>query len=95
MKANDLKPKKRTDTESEKPEVPGDFICIDLQQKRMVLEFLGSSYQKPKGQVLVHLKLCLHCREIAANKHKTERLFEPNPLSYSCWDIIPSINHVG
>lgn len=93
MNAKDLKVKKSTETDSGKPEVPEDFICIDPKQKRMVLEFLDNFNQRPTDQVLVHLKLCLYCREIAANK-KPELLFEPNPLSYSCWSIIPSTNHV-
>lgn len=93
MNAKNLKVKKATETDSEKAEVPEGFICIDPGQKRMVLKFLDNSNHRPTGQVLVHLKLCLHCREIAANK-KPELLFEPNPLSYSCWSIIPSTNHV-
>ena len=94
MKTKHFKAKKATETDSEKPEVPGDFICIDPQQKPMVMEFLANSNQKPSGQVRVHVELCLHCLEIAVNKRKTERLFEPNPLAYSCW-ITPSTNYVA
>ena len=89
-----LTAKRATETDSEKPEVPEDFICVDPQQKPMVLQFLASSNQKPLGQILVHLELCLHCREIAANMRKTESSSNPNPPYYSCWDIIPSTNHV-
>lgn len=95
MNTKDLKAKEATETDSEKPEVPEDFICIDPQQKPMVMKFLANSDQKPRGQVRVHLELCLHCREIAVNKRKTQRLFEPNPLAYSCREIILPTNYVA
>jgi hypothetical protein len=95
MEAKDSKAKKANESDSEKPEVPEDFICIDPQQKPMVLQFLSDFNQNLKDEALVHLKLCLHCREIAANLPKIHRSARPKPPYYPCWDIVASSTHVS
>lgn len=52
--------------EHDKPEVP-DLICIDPTQKMTVLQAFANFNQELKGQVLAHLDLCLHCRELAGS----------------------------
>lgn len=74
--------KKRGGTQDEKPEVPEDFICIDPEQKLLVFDFLNGFKQDVKNIALLHLKLCLHCREIAATVLKINRYLEPKSGHY-------------
>lgn len=69
----DPKVKKGTEFNHEKPEVPEGFICIDPEQKPMVLRALANFTEEVTGQALVHLRLCLHCREIAETMQKAYR----------------------
>jgi hypothetical protein len=82
--------KKLTGTEAEKPEVPEDFICIDPSQQSLVYGFLksfnngfnnGFSHEV-KEMAKIHLRLCLRCREIAAEVLKTDRYSEPKSAYY-------------
>ncbi|HLL70930.1 MAG TPA: hypothetical protein VK363_05820 [Pyrinomonadaceae bacterium] len=74
--------KKHAGTEAEKPEVPEDFICIDPEQKPLVFDFLNGFKQELKEAALIHLRLCLHCREIAATVLKINRYLEPKSGQY-------------
>lgn len=66
MQTIDFKTRKAPETDSERPEVPEHFTCIDPAQKPMVLLFLTNHDPNLKEQAMVHLRLCLHCRDIAA-----------------------------
>lgn len=74
MKTTEKARKKQTGMEDEQPEVPEDFICIDPEQKPVVLDFLKGSEQDLKEAALLHLRLCLHCREMAETVLKIKRL---------------------
>jgi len=92
-----MKGKKLEDMENEheKPEVP-DLICIDPAQKTMVLQAFANFNQELKGQVLAHLDLCLHCRELAGSmlanyrslaRQKTNAL-RPNAQHRRCTNVV-------
>lgn len=74
--------KKRGGIQDEKPEVPEDFICIDPEQKPLVFDFLNGFKQDLKEVALLHLRLCLHCREMAATVLKINRYLEPKSGHY-------------
>lgn len=61
-----FKTRRAAENDSERPEVPENFTCIDPAQKPMVLRFLVKRDPNLKEQAMVHLRLCLHCRDIAA-----------------------------
>lgn len=82
MKTKEKVRKKNTGTQAEKPEVPEDFICIDPEQKPLVFDFLNGFEQNLKETVLLHLRLCLHCREIAGTVLKINRYLEPKSGHY-------------
>ncbi|HEX8847748.1 MAG TPA: hypothetical protein VF791_24115 [Pyrinomonadaceae bacterium] len=82
MKTKEKVKKKRGGTQDEKPEVPEDFICIDPEQKPLVFDFLNGFKQELKEAALLHLRLCLHCREIAATVLKINRYLEPKSGNY-------------
>lgn len=74
--------KKQAGTKAKKPEVPGEFICIDPEQKSLVFDFLNGFKQELKEAALFHLRLCLHCREIAGTVLKINRHLEPESGHY-------------
>ncbi len=78
MKVNQNIRKKVAETEGEKPEVPEDFICIDPAEKPLVFDFLTGLKQELAEVALIHLRLCLHCREIATTFLKINNYLEPN-----------------
>jgi hypothetical protein len=82
MKAKEKVKKKRGGTQDEKPEVPEDFICIDPKQQPLVFDFLNGFKQDLKEVALLHLRLCLHCREIAATVLKINKYLEPKSGHY-------------
>lgn len=51
--------------DSELPRITGRFICIDPSQRHLVYDFLADFNQGGRESALVHLRLCLHCRELA------------------------------
>jgi hypothetical protein len=74
--------KKGSGTEDENSEVPEDFTCIDPDQEPLVFDFLNGFKQDLKEKVLLHLRLCLHCSEIAATILKINRYLEPKSGHY-------------
>lgn len=68
MQTIDFKTRRAPEIDSERPEVPEQFTCIDPAQKPMVLLFLSNRDPQLKEQAMVHLRLCLQCREIAAKQ---------------------------
>lgn len=68
--------------DGEQPEVPEDFICIDPEQQPLVFDFLNNSNQDIKETALMHLELCLHCREVAATIIKIKKYLELGPRHY-------------
>lgn len=95
MNFQDLTAKEAAQTDSEKPEVPEDFICIDPQQESMVLQFLTTFNQSLREQALVHLKLCLRCRETADTMLDTKRSATTEPQPYLFIDKIVMSDHVS
>jgi hypothetical protein len=70
--------KKVDETEGDKPEVPGDFICIDPTEKPLVFDFLNGAREDIEEELaLLHIRLCLHCRKIAATLLKARAYLEP------------------
>lgn len=60
------KVRKKDDEEDISPSrLPRNFICIDPSQRQLVFEYLSSFDQGIKEPALFHLRLCLHCREVA------------------------------
>jgi hypothetical protein len=66
MKVKELK-RNSTEAEatSELPQIPKNFICVDPSQRDLVFDFLADFNQDLKESALTHLRLCLHCRELA------------------------------
>ena len=91
----DFKTKQAPETDSERPEVPDHFTCVDPAQKLMVLHFLSNLDPNLKEQALVHLRLCLHCRDIAA-KHLSNLPNESSRPTYtSRVELGIATNHVS
>lgn len=82
MNINQQVKKEFAETDVEQPEVPEDFICIDPPQQPLVLDYLSNFNQEIKEAALIHLKLCLHCRELAATVLKVNRYLEPKSGQY-------------
>lgn len=82
MKTKEKVRKKCDGTEAEQPEVPEDFICIDPEQKSLVFDFLNGFNQEVEELAMLHLRLCLYCREIAATHLKINRYLEPKTGYY-------------
>ena len=59
------------------PCVPKDFICVDPERKPLVLDFLMDFRQDLREPAITHIKLCLHCREMAATVLKLNGHVEP------------------
>lgn len=76
MRFKEIAKEKATGTDGEQPEVPEDFICIDPPQKPLVFDFLTNFDQDIKELAMLHLRLCLHCREIAATVLEINRYLE-------------------
>jgi hypothetical protein len=53
------------EADSEPPQIPGKFVCIDPAQEHLIYDFLTDFNQDTKESALIHLRLCLHCRELA------------------------------
>ncbi|HEY0077890.1 MAG TPA: hypothetical protein VGB73_04530 [Pyrinomonadaceae bacterium] len=82
MKVEESAKKRFAETDSEEPGVPEDFSCIDPPQMPLVFDFLNTSNQDLKEMVLIHLQLCLHCRELAETVLKINRYLEPKSGHY-------------
>lgn len=82
MKVKHNSRKKSAETEGEKPEVPEDFICIDPAEKPQVFDFLTGLRQDVAELAFIHLRLCLHCRELAATVLKINKYLEPKLVHY-------------
>jgi hypothetical protein len=76
--------KKVDQTEGDKPEVPGDFICIDPTEKPLVFDFLNGFKEDIEELALLHLRLCLHCRKLAATLLKARAYLEPKAEPCLC-----------
>lgn len=72
----------KRDTKGDEPEIPGDFICIDLAQKPLVFEYLTRFNPDLKRTALVHLKLCLHCSELAGELLDEGELCQSWPVPF-------------
>lgn len=84
-----------TQTDCEKPEVPEDFICIDPQQRIMVFEFLTNLTPSLKQQALIHLKLCLYCREIAETLLDPQRCLPTEAQYYLFKNRVVASDHIS
>jgi len=95
MQTIDFKTKQAPETDSERPEVPDQFTCVDPAQKRMVRLFLSNLDPNLKEQALVHLKLCLHCREFAAKQLNESPKESSNSIYTSRVELDVTPNHVS
>jgi hypothetical protein len=79
MKTNEKVKKRCPETESNPSRLPKNFICIDPAERPVVFDFLKDSTQDQtlKDAALIHLRLCLHCREAAATVLKIKKYLEP------------------
>lgn len=90
-----FKTRRAAENDSERPEVPEHFTCIDPAQKPMVLSFLENRDPNLKEQAMVHLRLCLHCREIAANYLEQLRKQSSDPVYTLDVNLDVARNHVS
>lgn len=65
MKVKNKLRRRRSEADAELSQIPRKFICIDPAQKHLVFDFLSDFNHDLRETALVHLRLCLHCCEVA------------------------------
>ena len=73
MKTKRRARKRYSETGSEPSQRPENFICVDPSRMSFVFDFLKDFKQDVRDTALMHLRLCLHCREVAATLLKVNR----------------------
>jgi hypothetical protein len=76
MKTKEKVRKRDSGTDSEPSRIPKRFVCIDPARKPLVLDFLMDFKQDLKDAAIMHLRLCLHCREMTTTVLKINRYLE-------------------
>jgi hypothetical protein len=94
MKATNVEVQEAANTDSGKPEVPEDFICIDPDQRIMIFKFFTNFNPSLRAPALAHLRLCLHCREIVETMLDTPHL-TTNPQDYFFIDKVVASDHAS
>lgn len=64
------------------PAIPTDYVCVDPEQGALAFEFFRNLDEGDKEAALVHLRLCLHCREAVATLLKINRYMDPKAEHY-------------
>lgn len=63
---------------SNKPRLPKPYVCVDPPLTATVFGFLKGRHQEQKENVLIHLRLCLHCREAVTDWLRLNDYLEPD-----------------
>ena len=66
-----------SETGSEPSRIPRNYSCVEPARMSLVFDFLKDFKQDIKEPALMHLRLCLHCREVAVTLLKINRYLEP------------------
>lgn len=60
-----------------------DYLCVDPEQGMLVFDWLNGFDDEAKETVVLHLRICLHCREAVADWGRLHQLVGVSQAQYT------------
>jgi len=60
-----------------------DYLCVDPDQGILVFDWLNGLHSEAKEAVMLHLRICLHCREALADWRCLHQPIEVGQAKYA------------